>query len=330
MEVIFSNRAYTSVLSETTEKIKTETGGLFLGTVKDDVWYIIESIDPGPNSVFEVAYFEYDQAYTQHLIRKVANLYCSKLELIGLWHRHPGSFDVFSSTDDGTNSKYASMREKGAVSALVNIDPNFRITMYHVAQPCRYSKIQYKVGDEYIPEDLLQLKSQDLFEKIMQNILSPQKVTYERSASFGGFMRSISTYFDEIICDKIYKEPEMDSSEVGDKILDVLIEDLSFFTDEADMKVSLSLRGKTLAMIQEAIDETTRVYFSYDQEDDSVVFEYIGKSYYYKSGLFKKTFARYVSDRKKKEKAERMNKSAIEVKQVNKTSIFRILFGEEK
>ena len=55
MKAVFSNRAYTAVLAETTEKIKTETGGLFLGTIKDDVWYIIEAIDPGPKSVFEVA-----------------------------------------------------------------------------------------------------------------------------------------------------------------------------------------------------------------------------------------------------------------------------------
>ena len=99
MEVVFSNRAYTAVLSETAEKIKTETGGLFLGIVKDNIYYIIEAIDPGPKSIFEVAYFEYDQKYTQHLINKIANLYETKLELIGLWHRHPGSFDVFSSTD---------------------------------------------------------------------------------------------------------------------------------------------------------------------------------------------------------------------------------------
>ena len=39
MEVIFSNRAFTAVLAETAEKIKTETGGLFLGTIENDTWY---------------------------------------------------------------------------------------------------------------------------------------------------------------------------------------------------------------------------------------------------------------------------------------------------
>lgn len=139
MKVVFSDRAFAAVMAETTEKIKTETGGLFLGSFEDGVWYVIEAIDPGPKSIFEVAYFEYDQQYTQHLINKIANLYDKKLSLIGLWHRHPGSFDQFSSTDDGTNSKYARMRKEGAISALVNIDPEFRLTMYHVNQPCRCS-----------------------------------------------------------------------------------------------------------------------------------------------------------------------------------------------
>ena len=91
MEVVFSQRAIAAVMAETAEKIQTETGGLFLGKVIGDTWYVVESIDPGPNSIFEVAYFEYDQPYVQHLIHKVAAIYQERLELIGLWHRHPGS-----------------------------------------------------------------------------------------------------------------------------------------------------------------------------------------------------------------------------------------------
>ena len=63
MEVVFSQRAIAAVMAETAEKIQTETGGLFLGKVIGDTWYVVESIDPGPNSIFEVAYFEYDQPY---------------------------------------------------------------------------------------------------------------------------------------------------------------------------------------------------------------------------------------------------------------------------
>lgn len=174
MEVVFSDRAYTAILAETTEKIKTETGGLFLGTVVGDTYYVIETIDPGPNSIFQVYYFEYDQKYTEHLINKIANLYQFKLELIGLWHRHPGSFDIFSGTDDKTNAKYAAMRECGAISALVNIDPEFRLTMYHVNKPCEYQKIHYEVGDNLIPEVLLKYKTPERYKRIMDKMLSEE------------------------------------------------------------------------------------------------------------------------------------------------------------
>ena len=75
MKAVFSDRAYTAVLAETLSKIQTETGGVFLGKLIDDVWYIVESIDPGPKSIFQVDYFEYDQKYVQHLINKKALLY---------------------------------------------------------------------------------------------------------------------------------------------------------------------------------------------------------------------------------------------------------------
>lgn len=80
MKVVFSDRAFAAIMAETTEKIKTETGGLFLGSFEDGIWYVIEAIDPGPKSIFEVAYFEYDQQYTQHLINKIANLLVSGKE----------------------------------------------------------------------------------------------------------------------------------------------------------------------------------------------------------------------------------------------------------
>ena len=155
VEVIFSARAYVSLLSEVLSRIETETGGVFLGYYQDGVWQVVESIDPGPLSRFEVAYFEYDQDYINHLINKVSRIYEKQLDLIGLWHRHPGSFDQFSATDDGTNTSYAQLSECGAISALVNIDPDFRLTIYHVAsEPLRYREVRYCVLDPM--EDLIQ------------------------------------------------------------------------------------------------------------------------------------------------------------------------------
>ena len=88
----------------------------------------LKALIPVRTPVFQTAYFEYDQVYINHLINKVSRLYATQLDLIGLWHRHPGSFDSFSGTDDGTNTKYAELDKQGAISALVNIDPQFRLT----------------------------------------------------------------------------------------------------------------------------------------------------------------------------------------------------------
>ena len=48
MKVVFSERAYVSVLAETAEKIRTETGGVFLGYIDGDCRYIVETVDTDP------------------------------------------------------------------------------------------------------------------------------------------------------------------------------------------------------------------------------------------------------------------------------------------
>lgn len=310
MRVVFSSRAYASVLAETTEKIKTETGGLFLGTYNDGTWFIVEAVDPGPKSIFEVAYFEYDQAYTQHLIRKIANLYATKLELIGLWHRHPGSLDFFSSTDDETNGKYALLNEHGAISALVNVDPDFRITMYHVNRPCRYSKIKYEVGDELFPAGLLAFKEPSAFEELMKkiscqkNAMPQTNSEYHKSASFAGFLKTIAPYLSQYACKDIISEPMLDEQEVREQLIDLLLDDLYFFSEEAGIEVTVLQRGKYIIIAQEAIDGITRLYFAYSEKNRQGVFEYDGESYFYKSGLFKEAFQEAIKEEQQKPACE--------------------------
>ncbi len=283
MEVVFSNRAYTAVLSETAEKIKTETGGLFLGIVKDNIYYIIEAIDPGPKSIFEVAYFEYDQKYTQHLINKIANLYETKLELIGLWHRHPGSFDVFSSTDNGTNAKYASMRSCGAISALVNIDHNFRLTMYHVSQPCRYSKIKYSVGDELIPNEFLKLKPVDTYLKYMNKSFKKQgdeEDSFSVSVSFESFLNLVLPGFENSIVEwdneNLFKALDIET----EKLLDELFDDLTYISDELHISVGLAKNEKFFILYQDTAEKTVKLFFA-NIENIGIIFSYNDVCYKY-------------------------------------------------
>lgn len=163
--VVFSNRAYNAIIRESFKKDPVETGGILLGHIVNDTWVVMEVLPPGIHCIFEIAYFEYDEDFVNYLADSVANQYKMPLELLGLWHRHPGNMDTFSGTDDITNTTFAKLHPKGAISGLVNIDPKFRFTMYHVGNPDQshlsrpyYQRVEIEVGDDIIPRDFFELR----------------------------------------------------------------------------------------------------------------------------------------------------------------------------
>lgn len=164
--VVFSNKAYNAIIRESFDKDPVETGGILLGHILNNgIWIVMDVLPPGIHSIFERAYFEYDDEFVNYLAQSVANQYKIPLELLGLWHRHPGSMDFFSSTDDQTNFTFASQNPYGVISGLVNIDPVFRLTMYHMDHNPHvasnrpiYETIPIEVGDDIIPQEYFELK----------------------------------------------------------------------------------------------------------------------------------------------------------------------------
>ena len=157
--IVFTRRAFNAIVTETLDKHPLETGGIFIGYVLDNgIWVVVETIPPGIETVNRTAYFEYDAKFINYLSNVVAKQYKGNLQVLGLWHRHPGSMDVFSSTDDETNVQFARPNAWGAISGLVNCDPRMRLTMYHVDDRCRYTKTEWSVDDGIIPEELLELR----------------------------------------------------------------------------------------------------------------------------------------------------------------------------
>jgi proteasome lid subunit RPN8/RPN11 len=156
-QIVISDRAYNSIVTETLYRISTETGGIFLGKIIDSIWYIIEIIDPGPKSIFSYSHFEYDLDHVNYLAKVIARQYKNGLIVLGLWHRHPGSLDTFSRADDLTNQRFAELNLNGAISGLINLDPKLRFTFYHVNSKVKYVKIPFIVGDNFIPKHLLTL-----------------------------------------------------------------------------------------------------------------------------------------------------------------------------
>lgn len=194
--IVFSNKAYNAIIRESFDKDPVETGGILLGHILDNgVWIVIEVLPPGIKCIFERAYFEYDDAFVNYLAQSVANQYKISLELLGLWHRHPGSMDVFSSTDDGTNTTFAQQNPNGVISGLVNIDPRFRLTMYHMDNPGNmirqynrpnYERIEIEVGDDIIPEEYFQLKYYDGEDNNLNPIVERSHTRMSRSVRTEG------------------------------------------------------------------------------------------------------------------------------------------------
>lgn len=307
--VVFSERAFVSLLVEVEEKVFTETGGVFLGFRNDDIWYVIESVDPGPNSIFKKAYFEYDQEYINHLINKLSRIYKIQLDLIGLWHRHPGSFDRFSGTDDKTNTSFAEINGAGAISAIVNIDPVFRLTLYEVTIPLQYRRIPFVIGDSYIPNYLMELKNpiylQELMDENESNTglkkfsLFNRTKAEEKSNDKADKRIQIQQYSITTALYEFFKDhdeigdvavcPSLDLENGLDAILVEMESDLEFF-NSMGIGCELTLQENNsfqivLSMLQERL---SLVICSDDNGKVCIHFE--GHTMEYKSGLFKEMY----------------------------------------
>lgn len=294
MEVVFSKRAMTALLVETMEKITTETGGVFLGKYESGIWYIVETIDPGPNSIFEPTYFEYDQAYINHLINKVSRLYKNQLDLVGLWHRHPGSLDTFSKTDDGTNTLYANLSGYGAISGLVNIDPKFRLTLYHVILPLNYEKVSYTVDDSIIPESIMELRETTECSRQLEK--QQQLSNWKTKRLFDGTLRktkrtnavvSIYDYLNKINNSnaRLSRSKRCEGELPIELILETLEYDLNYF-EVIGVNYSIALNESGFLDLFIKCGKNSISFFFDVNKDGDIVFVFNENIYQYQKGLF--------------------------------------------
>ena len=165
--VVISERAYKSVLAETFTHGDSETGGILLGHFVNGVWYIIECVDPGLITVNKITNFRYDEKYVNHQIKKISRLYNYPLTILGIWHRHPGSMDTFSSTDLSSIDIHISRARVGILSMLVNVDPSLRMTFYYCDKKHTLMKVPHDIGNHLIIKDIISLADA---KKIQENV----------------------------------------------------------------------------------------------------------------------------------------------------------------
>ena len=182
--VVMSDRAYRSVIAEACAHMSTETGGILLGRQVNGVWFVTEVIDPGMNVTLRPELFSYDAAYVNHLIPKVSAIYDYQLEILGIWHRHPGSMDFFSYTDDVSHDLIVHHDlERPIISMLVNFDPVFRRTMYYVDDDVNYRKVELITGDDQMIPEFLKLSDINaLFKRFGELRRSPEYVAPAEAA----------------------------------------------------------------------------------------------------------------------------------------------------
>jgi len=288
-QVVFSRRAYTAIVAGTLENISTETGGVFLGHYQDGVWYVIETIDPGPKTKFSSVTLEMDLDYINHLGNKLNKLYNRPLRLLGIWHRHPGSMDVFSSEDDLTNAELLRDDPHRAISALVNIDPHFRITVYAL-RPSGYSRpgytrIAYSQDDAAIPEELRRFVSaEEMQERINRGNRTPVK--REKTLPAGFFKRILDRVKRE--CPVATVGGQSGGVPVQDDDLDSMVEAV-----EEDMKYlaeicAMSLTEEGIFQIREDAKTGKKPVVVELFPADGKIYSCYGKKIFeYRSGLFK-------------------------------------------
>lgn len=313
--IFLSDRSYRDILNETSQHLATETGGVLIGDRRENKWFVVESIDPGPRAVLQHSYFEYDQTYVNHLSNKVRKRYAAPLKLLGLWHRHPGSFDRFSETDDNTHRRYLQQGGGAIISGLVNIDPVFRFTFYIVdGEPPQHQKTPYMVGDHHFPPDLLRtLDEHALLSRVnacndfyswstqeMQIIGNRQSL----SSGLGGMLNSTSEPSvgqcpQGASADRREASSKITADPVADEALEMLDEELEYLDSQGGFRYELQMSTAGVLLTMQKVSDPqnleSSVRFLFTVEDQQRIVKQGNESYRFRKGIVEEVIGRIFS-----------------------------------
>ena len=162
-------------------------------------------------------------------------------------------------------------------------------------QPCRYSIVEYEVGNHLIPDELLKYKTPGRFEKIMGNILNGNSTKNASEdnpfqMSLYEFMKSIYPYLKKY---KLNIQNSCDDETAADRILDEIVEDVTYMTDICGVSLSISQTGSYICISDEnSQNKTLKLYFKYVEDTDSVIFSLGNNCFKYKRNTFTEAFKR--------------------------------------
>ena len=188
------------------------------------------------------------------------------------------------------------MRQEGAISALVNIDPLFRLTVYHVAQPCKYKVIDYEIGDAFIPNELLAYKSKEKLESIMSKSLGAQEIKTQQHMSLRTFLKVIYPYLKKYKLEETEIDESNDEKKDTDFLINTIIEDIDYMIEECGIALTISTQGPYICLGDQT-DDTIKIYFKRLNKSDMIIFSIREKCFKYSNSAIQNAYERYLEQK---------------------------------
>jgi len=130
--VLFDENVIHKIITELKDNPNNETGGVLLGYRNNNVWTVVEMVEPGPNAIRKIDSFEFDTEYVNQMCNQFIDDSNSNIELLGIWHKHNGKNSRFSKEDEELNKKIVILNGLDIISGIVVSYPKYSLQLYYV------------------------------------------------------------------------------------------------------------------------------------------------------------------------------------------------------
>lgn len=88
-----------TIIQETRSHYPLETGGMLLGYIKENKYYVMDLVEAGPKAIHKENYFLPDGKYQQPILEQKFNKSNGLITFLGDWHSHPNADSYLSDLD---------------------------------------------------------------------------------------------------------------------------------------------------------------------------------------------------------------------------------------
>lgn len=276
IEIVFDKKAHLSILAEVARKPGVETGGVLLGYRQGDVYLVVEATDCGPNAECKENSVVFDEKYLNHIVRVLSGLYESPLEVLGVWHKHPYSFDEFSNDDRSVSNDLAKRIGDGAISVLVNTAPMFRFTGEYIDTDLNWISCPVKITTD----DSSIIRNVEALEEYINQVGQLEGEGKRLTLDGAQLLDDGLSLAEGLMLKAPIQLPELGQHEIED-ILTGLKEDFDFFRNSSIL-CDMQLEGRLVAI---SFEKKMTLYFTILNE--KIYFKHNSFEYEYIPSLFK-------------------------------------------